>query len=101
MDEKIKLNYPAMQDMATHCRAAAGRLQETSKIAQQTALQMEAGTLVGNAGNIFNSALRDGLTPSVNKLAEKLNEIARDIESAISDMQAQDGSAGNRFTGGR
>jgi WXG100 family type VII secretion target len=99
MDEKIKLNYPAMMEMAAHCQKAAQRLQDTTKMGTGIASQMEGGALVGATGQLFCSALREGLTPSVNKLADKLNEIARDISAAVSDMQAQDGSAGQRFSG--
>jgi len=99
MDEKIKLNYPAMLEMAAHCQKAAQRIQESGKMGAGVASQMEGGALVGATGQLFCSALREGLSPSVNKLAEKLDEIARDINAAVSDMQAQDGSAGQRFSG--
>ena len=58
MSEVIKLNYPAMEDMARHCKAVAQRLQETIKMGQQIASEMENGALIGNAGETFSQVLR-------------------------------------------
>lgn len=99
MAEKIKLNYPAMQDMAAHCKQVAQRLQETIKVVQGIASQMENGALVGEAGQNFCAAIRDGFIPGVTRFSEKFNEIAKDIEGAIADMKAEDAEAGGRFGG--
>jgi len=50
MAEIIKLNYPAMREMSQHCKQVAQRLQETIKMGQGIASQMENGALIGEAG---------------------------------------------------
>jgi len=101
MAEVIKLNYPAMREMAAHCRKVAQRLQETIKLGQGIASQMQNGALVGDAGEAFVGALQGPFAQGVTKLMDKFNEVAKDIEQAIADMQAEDGEAGSRFTRGR
>lgn len=97
MADVIKLNYPAMREMAQHCKSVAQRLQETIKMGQGIASQMENGALLGEAGLNFTAALRDGFVPGVTKLMQKFEEVAKDIENAIADMQAEDREAGGRF----
>ena len=57
MSDVIKLNYPAMQEMAQQCKAASQRLMETARLAQQSAQEMQNGALVGDAGDAFSHAL--------------------------------------------
>lgn len=97
MSEVIKLNYPAMQEMAQQCKAAQQRLMETARLAQQIGNEMQNGALIGDAGDAFANALLSALVPSVNKLSQKFEELAKDIQGAISDMQAQDKGAGGLF----
>ena len=95
--DKIRLNYAQMQDMATQCTKVSQRLLQTVTLVQQIVGQMQSGALVGDAGDAFTSALTSGLVPSVQRLSDKFAEINGDILGAISDMQAQDSQAGNRF----
>jgi WXG100 family type VII secretion target len=97
MTDVIKLNYPAMQEMAQQCKATSQRLLETVRLAQQIAQEMQNGGLVGDAGEAFSNALTSAFVPSVNKLSQKFEEVAKDIAGAISDMQAQDKGAAGRF----
>lgn len=97
MADVIKLNYPAMREMAAHCRKVAQRLQETAKMSDGIASQMTNGALVGDAGTAFVDALNSGLKPAVIRLSQKFDEVAKDIETAIADMQAEDKEAGGRF----
>lgn len=92
MAEVIKLDYPAMREMAQHCRATAQRLQETVRLARQVSQQMQNGALVGDAGTAFSGALNTSLCPSVTRLSQKFEEVARDIEGAIQDMVDADSS---------
>lgn len=93
----IKLNYPAMEEMAQQCKAASERLTSTANLASQISSQMQNGALVGDAGDAFTHALTSALVPAVNKLSEKFKEIDGDIRQAISDMQSQDKAAGSQF----
>jgi WXG100 family type VII secretion target len=97
MSDQIKLNYPAMQEMAQQCKSVAQRLQETIRLAQQVAQEMQNGALVGDPGEAFSAALNTAFCPAVNKLSQKFDEVAKDIEGAIADMQAADKSAGGQF----
>ncbi|OJX45867.1 MAG: hypothetical protein BGO78_11225 [Chloroflexi bacterium 44-23] len=97
MSEVIKLNYPAMQEMAQQCKAASQRLQETARLAQQIANEMQNGALIGDAGDAFAHALTGALLPAVQKLSQKFEEVTKDIQGAISDMQAQDKGAASKF----
>ncbi|PKO13951.1 MAG: hypothetical protein CVU39_16350 [Chloroflexi bacterium HGW-Chloroflexi-10] len=97
MSEVIKMNYPAMQEMAQHCKSTAQRLLETVRMAQQISQEMQNGALVGDAGEAFSNALTGAFVNSVNKLSQKFDELAKDIEGAVADMQASDKGAGGLF----
>ena len=47
MADKIRVNYPALEDMAKHCQMVAERLNQTAALAQKIAGQMQNGALVG------------------------------------------------------
>jgi len=96
MAEKIRVNYPALEDMAKNCDAFAQRLRQTVGMANQIAQQMQGGALEGEFGDIFVQALGVFQT-KVNKLADKFAEEAGDIRGAMSDMQAADNTAGSKF----
>ena len=93
----IKLNYAAMTEMAEHCKMVAQRLQDTAKMGQGVAGKFEAGALIGVCGNDFSSALRDGFTPAVTRMSQKLEEMARDIQAAIDIMKSQDKNVSGTF----
>jgi WXG100 family type VII secretion target len=93
----IKLNYPAMTEMAEHCKMVAQRLQDTAKMGQSTAGKLEAGALIGQCGSEFSSTLRDGFTPAVTRLSQKFEELARDIQAAMDLMKSQDQNVGGTF----
>lgn len=97
MSEVIKMNYPAMQEMAQHCKATSQRLMETVRLANQLAQQMQNGALVGDAGEAFGGALTTAFIPSVNRLSQKFEELAKDIEGAIADMRSSDSGARSLF----
>jgi WXG100 family type VII secretion target len=96
MADKIRVNYPALEDMAKQCDQAAQRIRQTASMANQIAQQMLNGALQGEFGDIFVQAL-GVFQNKVNKLAEKFAEEAGDIRGAMSDMQAADNAAGGKF----
>jgi len=96
MADKIRVNYPALEDMAKHCDQSAQRLQQTAALANKIAGQMNNGALQGEFGDTFVQAL-GVLAQKVNKLAGKFTEEAGDIRGAISDMRSADQSAGGKF----
>lgn len=94
--EKIRVNYPALEDMAKHCDQAAQRLQQTASLAGKISAQMQNGALQGEFGETFVQAL-GVFSQKVNKLATKFTEEAGDIRGAMSDMRAADQKAGSKF----
>jgi WXG100 family type VII secretion target len=96
MADKIRVNYPALEDMAKQCDQAAQRIRQTASMANQIAQQMQNGSLQGEFGDIFVQALAVFQT-KVNKLADKFSEEAGDIRGAVSDMQTADNAAGGKF----
>jgi WXG100 family type VII secretion target len=96
MADKIRVNYPALEDMAKNCDAFANRLRQTVSLANQITQQMQNGAMQGEFGDIFVQALGVFQT-KVNKLADKFAEEAGDIRGAMQDMQAADNTAGAQF----
>jgi len=96
MADKIRVNYPALDDMAKNCDAFANRLRQTVSMANQIAQQMQNGSMQGEFGDIFVQALGVFQT-KVNKLADKFADTASEIRCAMSDMQQADNTAGAQF----
>jgi len=96
MADKIRVNYPALEDMAKQCDQAAQRIRQTASMANQIAQQMQNGAMQGEFGDIFVQALGVFQT-KVNKLADKFAEEAGDVRGAMSDMQAADNAASGKF----
>lgn len=90
MAEKIRLNYPAMEEMAKFCDYANQQVLQTMNEGLRIARQMRDGAMVGDAGEAFAGALEGPYKNGCTKLAEKLKEISGDIRAAIADMQAAD-----------
>jgi WXG100 family type VII secretion target len=96
MADKIRVNYPALEDMAKHCQMVAQQLQQTAAMANKIASQMQNGALVGKPGDSFVQALGQ-LQKSTMKLSGKFIEVSNDIKQAVSDMQTADSAAGGNF----
>lgn len=96
MADRIRVNYPALEDMAKHCEVVSQRLAQTASTAQKIAGQMQNGALLGEPGEVYSQAL--GLFfQRVTKLSNKYHEVANDIKQAVADMRAADSSAGSNF----
>jgi len=96
MSDKIRVNYPALEDMAKHCQMVSQQLQQTAALAQKIAGQMQNGALIGEPGEVYVQAL-GMFHQRVLKLSAKFAEEANDIKLAISDMQQADNAAGGKF----
>jgi WXG100 family type VII secretion target len=96
MADKIRVNYPALEDMAKHCQMVAHHLQQTAALANKIGAQMQNGALVGRPGDVFVQALGQ-LQQRTMKLSGKFIEVSNDIKQAVSDMQAADSAAGAKF----
>ncbi len=96
MADQIRVNYPALEDMANHCQMVSDRLQQTASKAQQIAGQMQNGAMLGKPGEVYVQALNI-LFIRVMKLSGKFSEEANDIKQAMADMQQADNAAGSNF----
>jgi WXG100 family type VII secretion target len=96
MADQIRVNYPALEDMANHCQRVSERLQQTAANAQKIAGQMQNGALVGPPGEVYVQALNI-FYGKVMKLSGKFSEEANDIRQAMNDMRQADNSAGSNF----
>ena len=96
MADKIRVNYPALEDMAKHCQMVAQHLQQTASLANKIGAQMQNGAMVGRPGDVFVQALGQ-LQNRTMKLSGKFIEVSNDIKQAVSDMQAADSAAGAKF----
>ena len=57
MAEKIKMNYPAMEEMAKYCDYANQQVLQTMGVGLRIAKMMRDGALVGDSGESFAAAL--------------------------------------------
>ncbi len=96
MSDQIRVNYPALEEMAAHCQGVSDRLAQTASTAQKIAAQMQNGALVGPPGEAYVQALNIFVF-KVNKLSGKFSEVSNDIKQAMNDMRQADNSAGNNF----
>ncbi len=97
MADKIRLNYPQMQEMVRHMKAVEQRLMQTVQLARKAAQEMQGGAMVGDAGEAFANALNTAFVPAVTKLSQKFGEEAEDINQAMREMQDEDKKAGSAF----
>jgi WXG100 family type VII secretion target len=96
MSDKIRVNYPALEDMAKHMQMSADRLTQSVGLANKISGQLQNGAMVGDAGQIVCEAF--GIfAQRVTKLSEKYMEMANDIRQAMSDMRSADNDAGSKF----
>ena len=96
MADKIRANYPAMQEMAKQCEMVNNRLTELSSTVGKVAQQMQGGVLQGQPGDAFEGSLAV-FNLKVTMLSNKFAELSKDIQAAISDMQQADSSASGDF----
>lgn len=96
MADQIRVNYPALEDMANHCQKVSDRLQQTAANAQKIAGQMQNGALLGPPGEVYVQAL-NLFYNRVMKLSGKFSEVSNDIRQAMNDMRQADNQAGGNF----
>lgn len=97
MSEIIKMDYPLMEEMKAVFTQGAQQLEDTAREMQNIAAALEDGALLGRGGEAFSSALRERLTLSINKLKEKFEELAQDVQGAMDDMRSADTQASGYY----
>jgi len=98
--EEIRLVYELAEDMAKTFAKGGEQLEQTAQEMQNIAGTLEGGALLGRGGTAFVEALRSQLTPSLQRLGEKFQELDGDVKVAIQAMQTQDARAARGFKQG-
>jgi uncharacterized protein YukE len=82
MPEKSGMNYGTMREMTKGFNAAKQQLDETKQAVAKLAKEMEGGALQGQAGQTFQGGINGPLTKALQKLSDKMGELAKDVEGA-------------------
>lgn len=97
MTEEIKIVYEVAEAMAQTFAQSQQQVQETLTAIQNMASQVEGGALLGLGGDALVEALRNPLSSSLAKLAEKFEELQGDVQAAIQYMQESDQTSAGKF----
>jgi uncharacterized protein YukE len=97
MSDKIRVNYPALEEMAQHFDKLAEETEGYAKWALQFGHNLADGIMIGDTGDTVLSAIQGPFAASTNRLTAKFREVAKDIRGAIADMRAADRDAGSQF----
>ncbi|MCB0175007.1 MAG: WXG100 family type VII secretion target, partial [Anaerolineae bacterium] len=88
--EEIKLDYGKAEAMIQSFNAGKQQLEQTNSQMKKIADQLQSGALLGKGGQAFTEAITGSLVPSIDKLTEKFEELAGDVQAAINYMQQAD-----------
>jgi uncharacterized protein YukE len=97
MGDIIKMDYAAMEEMASIFKQAANDLEDLKKNMTRIASDMDGGALIGQAGQTFSSGIREALCPAIDRLAAKMGELNGDIWGALVDLRDEDHEVTTRF----
>ncbi|HRV91764.1 MAG TPA: WXG100 family type VII secretion target [Anaerolineae bacterium] len=95
--EEIKLDYGKAEAMIQSFNAGKQQLEQTNSQMKKIADQLQSGALLGKGGQAFTEAITGSLVPSIDKLTEKFEELAGDVQAAINYMQQADRRAKSKF----
>lgn len=97
MPEKSGMNYQTMREMTTEFKNAEKQLRETISAVKKQSKEIEGGALLGQAGQAFQTALNGPLTKALDKLANKMKEMADDVEGARAFYEDGETKSQSRF----
>ena len=97
MPEKSGMNYQTMREMNKEFTAAQAQLTDTLMAVKKLGKDMEGGALQGQAGQTFQAALNGPLTKALQKLSEKMKELAGDVEGARAFYEDGEKKSQSRF----
>lgn len=92
-----KMVYAEAEKMVQILHTGAEQLQETIDEMGKLADKLEAGALLGNAGEAFAAAIRSNLNASINRLADALKDQSDYVQTEIYDMQQAESKASQLF----
>jgi uncharacterized protein YukE len=99
MSEIVRMDYPAMEEMANAFKQASETLEDLIRDMQGAGQVLEGGALLGKGGDIWGMAINQRLIPRIKKLNDKMLELQGDIWGALVDMRDGDHEAQSRFKG--
>lgn len=97
MTDRIRVNYPALEEMASHFDQVAERTEDIVRTVGKMGQQLMDSAMIGDTGDAVGSAIQGPFTASSMRLVMKFREVSRDIRAAIADMRAADRDAGAGF----
>ena|SRR5712692_2003411 len=93
----VQMSYDVMEQMADSLRSGAQQFEDTHRTVQQIVSMLEGGALLGAAGQKLAETLKTKLSSKLQSGGQRLDELAKDIEGAMRDMQQADSSAAGKF----
>ena len=93
----VKMNYDSMERMAKAFHGAHQQVSDSMREMEKIAKSMEDGALQGDAGKAFVEAIRTKLMKRMQVIAEKLQELEKDIQGAVSATRDGVSTAQSRF----
>ncbi len=93
----IKMNYPAMQKMASVFSESEETLNGTIADMNKIVDLLEQGALKGKPGDALEQAVRETLIPKLKFFSSKMNELCVDIQGAMQDMRSHDAEGAGKF----
>jgi WXG100 family type VII secretion target len=93
MSDIIKLNFPAVEEMAQAFVQGSETLENSVNEVNAIAKMMADGALVGRTGQAFEEACQASLIPSVQRLMEKFQELHQDLLFVMDQMRESDADA--------
>jgi uncharacterized protein YukE len=93
----VRMNYDSMERMQKAFHNAHRQIEDSMREMDKLAQMMEGGALQGVGGDAFRDALKSKLMRRMKTLAEKMQELERDIHGAV--IATRDGvkTAQSRF----
>lgn len=97
MTDIIKMDYAKMESMVRTFRQGSQQLQETTQQMRTIAKTLENGALLGRGGDAFVNSINTKLVPSITRLNQKFEELAKDVQKAMDDMKRADEYSKQQF----
>jgi WXG100 family type VII secretion target len=94
----VRMNYGSMEKMSKEFDGAAKQIEDSTREMRKIAKMMDDGALKGDGGQAFHDAIMQKLVPKMKQLEEKMQELSKDINSAV--VYTRDGvkKAKGKFT---
>lgn len=97
MTDVMRMVYEDAEAMAQTFNQSTQAVQDTLQAVQSIANQMADGALLGKAGEAFVEVIRNELSSSLTKLAEKFTELEGDVKAAMQYFQEADSESAGKF----